>query len=161
MKYSFAILALCAFAPGRSRPARVPRGRKHQRTARLLRRGSPPNVLKPKGVEKVFEKDARGLSTRTVSGIGCRTTKLKNICRGVEPRGKRSFRFRGQSLFGLIASVPGSGFFVLTRFLHAKPIKSFAENRYCAKDERQRKKMAKSVDYRIITFSAPDFGAPT
>lgn len=85
MKIFLAVLALCAFAP--SALAAGAECRAVESTSARLAcydAASPPKTEKPKGVEKVVEKDAtRPEYKDPFLAEDARTTaKLKNICRG-------------------------------------------------------------------------------
>ena len=85
MRIFLALSAVCAFAPGALAAGAECRA-VESTSARLAcyDAASPPNILKPKGVEKVVEKDAtRPEYKDPFLAEDARTTaKLKNICRG-------------------------------------------------------------------------------
>jgi len=85
MKTIIAVLALCAFASG-AFAAGTDCRTVESTSARLAcyDAASPPNILKPKGVEKVVEKDATRPEYRDpfLAEDARTTAKLKNICRG-------------------------------------------------------------------------------
>ena len=85
MKTIIAVLALCAFAPGALAAGAECRA-VESTSARLAcyDAASPPKIEKPKGVEKVVEKDAaRAEYKDPFLAEDARTTaKLKGICRG-------------------------------------------------------------------------------
>ena len=84
MKIFLALLALCAFAPGALAAGADCRAVESS-SARLAcyDAASPPQIEKPKGVEKLVEKDSRPEYKDPFLAEEARTTaKLKNICRG-------------------------------------------------------------------------------
>jgi hypothetical protein len=85
MKTFVTVLALCAFVPGALAAGADCRALEST-SARLAcyDAASPPKVEKPKGVEKVVEKDAARSEYKDpfVAEEARTTAKLKGICRG-------------------------------------------------------------------------------